>query len=84
MKMTSEHSKKILSHKSGPSNKQSINQSITTWAGHIVRREEGRSALKVFLNHPVCICFDGVVIAGQCTATFSKIYCVPPNLGIRK
>jgi hypothetical protein len=30
-----------------------------------------------------CICFDGVVIAAQCTATF-KIYCAPPNLGITK
>ena len=31
----------------------------------------------------ICICFDGMVIAAQCTATFSKIYCAPPNLGIR-
>ena len=29
-------------------------------------------------------CFDGVVIAAQCTATFFfKIYCASPNLDIR-
>ena len=28
--------------------------------------------------------FDGVVIAAQCTATFFKIYCAPPNLGITR
>jgi hypothetical protein len=31
-----------------------------------------------------CIVFDGVFIAAQCTATFSKIYCAPPNLGITR
>ena len=31
----------------------------------------------------VCICFDGVVIAAQSTAIFLKIYCAPPNSGIR-
>ena len=31
-----------------------------------------------------CIVFDGVVIAAQCTATFFKIYCAPPNLGITR
>ena len=30
-----------------------------------------------------CICFDGVVIAAQRTATFLKINCAPSNLGIR-
>ena len=29
------------------------------------------------------IVFNGVDIAAQCTATSFKIYCVPPNLGIR-
>ena len=31
-----------------------------------------------------CICIDVVVIAAQCTVTFFKIYCVPPNLGITR
>ena len=30
-----------------------------------------------------CICFDGLVIPAQYTATIFKIYCAPPNLGIR-
>ena len=29
-------------------------------------------------------CIDGVVIATQCTATFFKIYCAPPNLDITR
>ena len=28
----------------------------------------------------LCMCFDGVVITAQCTATFSDL-CAPPNLG---
>ena len=32
----------------------------------------------------ICICFDGVVIPAQCTATFFKIYCAPANLGITR
>ena len=31
-----------------------------------------------------CIVFDGVVNAAQYTATFLKIYCAPPNLGITR
>ena len=30
-----------------------------------------------------CICFDGLVIADQCTATFSDPLC-PPNFGITR
>ena len=31
-----------------------------------------------------CIVFGGEVIAAQCTATFFKIYCAPPNLVITR
>ena len=32
----------------------------------------------------ISICFDGVVIAAQCTVTSLKICCAPPNSGITR
>ena len=42
------------------------------------------SIINTVLLYCICICFDGVVIGAQCTATFFRIYCAPPNLGITR
>ena len=39
---------------------------------------------KTFSSSVVFYCIDGMVIVAQCTATFLKIYCAPPNLGITR